>query len=498
MKRSSWRWYLLIGALASVPIVVIPDSWWYTACYDALGLSAVAAVAIGARANRTRARAIWHLLAAGQLLFVVGDFLFDLTERVWHTSPFPSTADGLYLAGYLPLGIGLVLLIRARTPGKDHATLIDATIIATGFGLLSWTLLIKPAASDSSLPMLGRIIAVAYPAADVLLLALLARLLVGAGARNTAFRLLTVSMIALLVADAAYAVLAQAGAFTPNNAVNVAWLLAYVLFGAAALHPDMAALSERAVEPPRRLTRRRLSLLTAASLLAPGLLLMQAWRRADVDVVAIGGGSIVLFLLVLARMSGLVRRVEQQAARLEALTERDPLTGVANRRAWDRTLSVEMDRARRSDAPLAVALLDLDHFKRFNDRCGHQAGDRLLKSATVVWQHLLRPTDLLVRYGGEEFAVLLPGATVEQAAALLDRLRVATPVPMSFSAGVAGWDANETSDWLIGRADRALYRAKAAGRNQVHPSRHHNIEDVPSTVNLGGGPNGDQAASSRL
>jgi diguanylate cyclase len=94
--------------------------------------------------------------------------------------------------------------------------------------------------------------------------------------------------------------------------------------------------------------------------------------------------------------------------------------------------------------------------------------------------------------------LLLPGATVEQAAALLDRLRVATPLPMSFSAGVAGWDTNETSDWLIGRADRALYRAKAAGRNQVHPSRHHNIEDVPSTVDLGGGPNGDQAASSRL
>jgi hypothetical protein len=146
-----------------------PRLWWYTACYDGLGLSAVAAVLIGAHRNRTHARLTWYLLAAGQLLFVVGDLLFDLHERVWQTTTLPSTADGLYLSGYVPLAIGLVLLIRARSPGKDRASLIDATIVATGLGLLSWTFLMKPAASDSALPMLGRIIAVAYPAADMLL-----------------------------------------------------------------------------------------------------------------------------------------------------------------------------------------------------------------------------------------------------------------------------------------------------------------------------------------
>ena len=467
MGRQSWRWYFLLGSLAAVPIVVIPDSWWYTAWYDMLGLSAVFAVLVGARRNRTRALSTWRWLAAGQLLFVAGDFLFDLNERVWNTDAFPSAADGFYLGGYLPLAIGLTMLIRARTPGKDRAGLVDATIVATGFGLLAWAFLMAPAAGDSSLSILGRVIALAYPAADVLLLALLARLLVSAGAHNAAFRLLAASLVVLLVADVGYAALSQADTYTPNHPINIGWLLSYVLFGAAALHPAMAGLAERATEPPRRLTRRRLSILTAVSLLAPLLLLFQAWQRTTVDAPAIGAGSIALFLLVVTRMAGLIRQVEQQAAELDSLAQHDPLTGVANRRAWDHTLPVEMDRARRAGTPLAVALLDLDLFKRFNDQYGHQAGDQLLKSATAAWRSLLRPSDLLARYGGEEFAVLLPGTSLEDAVAILDRLRVATPLGQSFSAGAALWDTNETSEQVVARADRALYQAKEAGRSRI-------------------------------
>ena len=115
MNGLSWRRYLLVGALATGPILVIPESWWYTVWYDLIGLSAVAAILLGVRAHRPGRRLTWWLLAAGQLLFVVGDLLFDLHERVWETDAFPSAADGFYLAGYVPLATGLVLLIRART-----------------------------------------------------------------------------------------------------------------------------------------------------------------------------------------------------------------------------------------------------------------------------------------------------------------------------------------------------------------------------------------------
>jgi diguanylate cyclase (GGDEF)-like protein len=485
MDGRVWRRYLLVGAVAAAAIVAIPDSWWYTAWYDTIGLSAVAAVLVGVRRNRPRSRITWWLLAAGQLLFVVGDLLFDLHERVWQTDAFPSAADGFYLAGYLPLAAGLLLLIRGRSPGRDRASLIDATIIATGLGLLSWVFLMKPAATDSSLGVVGRVISIAYPAADVLLLALVARLLVGAGVRNTAFRLLAGSIIAMLAGDVVFAFLSSVDAFTPNNAVNITWLLAYALFGAAALHPSMAALSEQAVERPRRFTRRRLSLLTGVSLVAPILLLGQAWRSSGIDAAAIGIGSIALFLLVVARMAGLIRQVEQQAAQLETLAQHDPLTGAANRRAWDQTLPVEMDRARRAGIPLAMALLDLDRFKAFNDTYGHQAGDQLLRRATEAWRSLLRSTDLLARYGGEEFAVLLPSSTLEEAVEVVDRLRLATPLAQTFSAGVTLWHGAETSDQLVARADKALYQAKQAGRNQVLAADPKEPAAATSRVPLG-------------
>ena len=280
--------------------------------------------------------------------------------------------------------------------------------------------LVKPAATDGSLTILGRVASTAYPTADVLLLALLARLLIGAGVHNTAFRLLASSLVIMLIGDVGFAVLAEVDAFTNNNVINITWLLAYVLFGAAALHPSMAKLSERAIEQSHRLTRKRLSLLTSVSLVAPILLLAQAWWHSGIDTAAIGIGAIVLFLLVVARMSGLIRQVEEQAARLETLAQHDPLTGAANRRAWDHSLPVEMDRARRTGTPLALALLDLDHFKTFNDQYGHQAGDQLLKSATATWQSLLRPSDLLARIGGEEFGVVLPTATMDQAVEIVD------------------------------------------------------------------------------
>ena len=438
MNGRAWRWYLLVGALATLPIVVIPDSWWYTAWYDTFGLSAVAAILLGVRANRSGARLTWWLLAAGQLLFVVGDLLFDLHERVWETDAFPSAADGFYLAGYLPLTTGLVLLIRARTPGRDRASLI-AAIVATGLGLLSWVLLMKPAATDSTLDVVGRVISIAHPAADVLLLAL----------------------VVMLAGDVGFAVLAQADAFTPNNAINLTWLLAYVLFGAAALHPSTAAQSEPAAARTRRLTRRRLSLLTGVSLVAPILLLGQAWGRSGIDAAAIGIGSIALFLLVVARMAGLIRQVEQQAAQLEALAGHDAPTGTADRRAWDRALPVEMDRARRAGTPMAVALLDLDHFKVFNDTYGHQAGDQLLRSATEAWRSLLRSSDLLARYGGEEFAVLLPPRPSER------RSRSSTGCGWP-----PRWPRRSRPGWCCGTAPRpATSSSPAPTRPSTKPSR---------------------------
>jgi len=112
-------------------------------------------------------------------------------------------------------------------------------------------------------------------------------------------------------------------------------------------------------------------------------------------------------------------------------------------------------------------MIDLDHFKQFNDEFGHPAGDRLLNYAATAWRGQLRTVDQLARYGGEEFIVLFHGADVETACEALARLRSVTPSAQTFSGGVAQWDGTETPDELVARADRALYEAKNAGRDCV-------------------------------
>jgi diguanylate cyclase (GGDEF)-like protein len=138
---------------------------------------------------------------------------------------------------------------------------------------------------------------------------------------------------------------------------------------------------------------------------------------------------------------------------------------VANRRGWDEELPRELARAARSGQPVCVALLDLDHFKHYNDEHGHLAGDRLLKAAAAAWEHRLHKTDLLARYGGEEFAILLPDCELDAAMEIAERLRTAQPEG-TCSIGVADWDGRQDGDALLARADRALYAAKADGRDQ--------------------------------
>jgi len=114
-----------------------------------------------------------------------------------------------------------------------------------------------------------------------------------------------------------------------------------------------------------------------------------------------------------------------------------------------------------------VAVVDLDHFKAFNDEHGHLSGDRLLKSAAAAWRTALRQTDTLARYGGEEFGVALPSCSLSEAEVVLDRLRTLTPDEQTCSIGLAEWSPGETGAELVARADEALYEAKRGGRDAL-------------------------------
>jgi diguanylate cyclase (GGDEF)-like protein/PAS domain S-box-containing protein len=151
-------------------------------------------------------------------------------------------------------------------------------------------------------------------------------------------------------------------------------------------------------------------------------------------------------------------------ARLQSTARTDPLTGLPNRRVWDEDLERELARAGRHGGSLCLAMLDLDRFKAFNDRFGHQAGDELLAATATAWRPELRTTDTLARYGGEELAVLLPHSHEEGARIVVERLLAVVPLGQTASAGIALWDGEETAAELLARADAALYAAKNAGR----------------------------------
>jgi diguanylate cyclase (GGDEF)-like protein len=293
--------------------------------------------------------------------------------------------------------------------------------------------------------------------------------------RTPAFGLLGGTLVVQLVADAAFAVLNLAGTYHTGHPVDALILIYNVGLGAAALHPSMAAVTDPQPPLSARVGWRRLAVLTLASLLAPVVLLGQILAGDNLDLAVTAAGGVLLFLLVLARMAGLVRTLDRTLAsrqalerELEHLVHHDPLTGLANRRLFNDRLAGAIA----AGAAPALLYLDLDGFKRTNDELGHAAGDALLTGVSARLSGCVRGADTVARLGGDEFAVLLPGADEAEAARVAMRVldALATPVALEgadvqvrASIGVAVAAAGQDPEQLLHHADLAMYRVKAAG-----------------------------------
>ncbi|WP_370122687.1 EAL domain-containing protein [Streptacidiphilus sp. MAP12-33] len=287
--------------------------------FVAIGLSGVTAIGVGVLTNRPASRLPWLLLAAANLSFAAGEAAQIVLIQFLHEDPFPSVADGFYLATYGFYAAGLLGFVRWRTASRDRAGLIDALTLTVGLALLIWIYVIVPYARTPGQTRLQEAISIAYPLGDILVLAMLMRLLAQRGGKSVSVVLLTVGTVGLLASDIAYARIQLYGTWHTGTIVDLGWAVFYGAWGAAALHPSMTTLTEPVAPTRPETARGRLTLLTLASLIAPLMLLLAAARGDTRNAGVIGAFSAVLFFLVLYRLSGVAATHRQSVTREQAL-----------------------------------------------------------------------------------------------------------------------------------------------------------------------------------
>ncbi|MGW1173306.1 EAL domain-containing protein [Kitasatospora sp. NPDC002543] len=291
--------------------------WW-----TGIGLGGVAAIVVGVRLNRPAHARFWYVLALANLSFTVGEVVQAVQLDILHLpNPFPSVADGFYLAEYVLYAIGVLGFIRWRTARQDRAGLLDALIPTIGLALLAWIYLILPYARNPDLDWFQKAVSIAYPLGDVVVLALLLRLLTPRGGGSRALRLLAVGSLGIMVSDVLYGLIQLHGTWHIGTPVELGWAAFYTAWGAAALHPSMVELTRPVPTQQPDLSPARLVLLTLASLIAPAILIIEALAGNTSNAGVIGAFSALLYLLVLARLAVVVSARRQAVARERTLRE---------------------------------------------------------------------------------------------------------------------------------------------------------------------------------
>ena len=321
VARHGWKLFLATGGLLLGLYLFVKPLAGSAPLINLLGLAPVVAIIVGVRMHRPAAAPAWACFALGFALFWVGDlYTYTYPLLLKREVPFPSLGDGAYLAVYPALMAGLLILQRRRTQRGDRGSAIDAAIMTVGLALPSWIWLTAPYLHDNSLSTLGRLVSVAYPLADVLLLAVAVRLALDGGQRRPAFHLMSASIICLLVTDFVYGLMILQGTYDHQLWLDAGWIGFYLLWGAAALHPSMSNIDQPAAKRGEVLTRFRLALLTGASLVAPVIGIVHDLHVGDYDFAVVRAASILLFGLVVSRMAGLVRQQERSLERERMLS----------------------------------------------------------------------------------------------------------------------------------------------------------------------------------
>ena len=472
----------LLWALALVTLVVFPLVPSPAARDLVQTLVTAAALAVAWRhllLRRDLFRLGWGTVLTAVTVLGCSDALGGIELYVIHYEAHPRPSNIMALFGYAMLGFGVVQFERSRNKGRRLPGRMEASIFAFGASTPLLVFLIIPVVRADGFSLASKSTTVAYALADLAVMTVIARLLLADGRQSRSLIYLSTALFVSLLGDFWSGIDTTQGPASELAPIKMLWLAAFILFAAGVADPSMREFTHGAGWEDRVSSKRRVWLMGTGQAI-PAVTLAISWFLGGTPydlVIALLG--LAVSVLVSARMTGLLDRISEQSVQLAALARSDDLTGLHNRRSWNHELSRACAAARDNGHRLSIALLDLDHFKKYNDTYGHPAGDRLLREAASTWSERLGPHDVLARYGGEEFAVILPGSTLEDAVLTIEQLRLATPGDQTFSAGVALWEHGTDPAEAIAQADAALYRAKRSGRNQVLAAEETDAGTLP-------------------
>ncbi len=464
------------------------------AVYWDVAVAAMLAFGFFAVSRLDRHRGAWTVILIGQACFLIGDVCFAFLEHVFHSDAYPNIGDIFYVGGYPFIAVGLTMLLQSRgDSSRDAGGAIDGFIVATSVGVLLWVFFVEPTAFDHTLPVFERLITVAYPAGDLLLIAIGAQLAVRQVRRQAPYWMVSVALLALLVSDLGYLYQSLYSVYNERDPIDFGWWISYALIVAVLLHPSVRDIAAAPHRSTPRLSPRRIVVLSLVTVAAPLTIAARSAAGASLQLPVLLGGTVVLFGLVVARLVVMARELESSRTLLLHEATHDALTGLGNRTLF----SDQIGQALASGAPVAVLCLDLDDFKLVNDSLGHPAGDIVLQVVAERLSSLVRPGDAVARLGGDEFAMLVVGPDAGAGAAVALRALTAIRQPISLpavptghtvhsnvSVGVAHSGSDSSVEALLRDADIAMYLAKQSGKGHYEIFQPGMRQDVIDRLEL--------------
>ncbi len=497
LRIAGWLTYIISWLAASASMAVLPQRLGRTV-FLALVCSMMAAGLAGIRRYRPDSRRAWQLVAAGGFAVALGFFGRTAYElRTGSPPAMPSLLDLPFAAAYPLFAAGLWALVP-RPKRERNGDLLDLTIVTGTLAGLYWVFVVVPMLANPELSRSLLLTGLGYAIGNTVVLAGIVRALIHARLRTPALLLLVAGLVAMLVADSLFLRHLATSDPLPGVVTAVCWSLAYLLIGAAALHPSMAARYDRITAPDQVLTTRRLVAFALLSTLAPaefGYLGITHRSTLSIVVLALVTGLVtVLGLVRTGQLAGVARRrterLDEAAAVLGAtrregaalarqLTRRaayDPLTGLPNRATLLERLETTLSQPG-DDGTHALVLVGLDGYSDINDAYGRSVGDELLLDVVSRLRTRVTGGEMLARVDGDQFAMLQEHVGAEQAYAFANQLLVLLRDPyrvnrheiyVTASIGVRAIGAGTTTPVTAMRdTELALAAAKDRGRDQV-------------------------------